>query len=66
MIQQKKANDLKSNIVDYRDFLTSFLEKGSPLSDNIIKQLDTSDSRPNLKEGGERKRGKVHILKINH
>jgi gliding motility-associated protein GldM len=55
MIQQKKANDLKSNIVAYRDFLTSFLEKGSPLSDNILKQLDTSDSRPNLKEGGERK-----------
>ena len=55
MIQQKKANDLKSNIVDYRDFLTSFLEKGSPLSDNIMKQLDTSDSRPDLKEGGVRK-----------
>lgn len=55
MIQQKKGNDLKSNIQEYREFLTSFLDPGSPLSETIIKQLDTSDSKPNLKEGGERK-----------
>lgn len=55
MIQQKKGNDLKGKIQEYREFLTSFLEQGSPLSETIIKQLDTSDSKPNLKEGGERK-----------
>lgn len=55
MIQQKKATDLKNSINDYRDFLASFLEKGSSLSDNIIKQMDTSDPRINLKEGGEKK-----------
>lgn len=55
MIQQKKGNDLKNKIQEYRGFLTSFLDPGSPLSETIIKQLDTSDSKPNLKEGGERK-----------
>lgn len=55
MIQQKKGNDLKNKIQEYRGFLTSFLDPGSPLSETIVKQLDTSDSKPNLKEGGERK-----------
>jgi len=55
MIQKKKAAELKSNINDYREFLASFLEKGSPLSENIVKQLDTSDPKINLKEGGEKK-----------
>jgi len=55
MIQQKKATDLKNKINEYREFLASLLEKGSPLSDNIIKQLDTSDPRINLREGGEKK-----------
>ena len=55
MIKQKKANDLKNSINGYRDFLTSFMENGSPLSENIIKQLDTSDPKINLKEGGEKK-----------
>jgi gliding motility-associated protein GldM len=55
MIQKKKATDLKNSINEYRDFLASFLEKGSPLSDNIIKQMDTSDPRISLKEGGEKK-----------
>jgi gliding motility-associated protein GldM len=55
MITQKKANDLKESIVEYRNFLASFLEDGSPLKDNIIKQLDTSDPKMNLLEGGEKK-----------
>jgi len=55
MIQKKKATDLKNSINEYRDFLTSFLEKGSPLSENIIKQLDTSDPRMTLKEGAVKK-----------
>jgi gliding motility-associated protein GldM len=55
MIQQKKASELKSNINEYRDFLASFMEKGSTLTDNIIKQLDTSDPRVDLSEGGVKK-----------
>lgn len=55
MIQKKKGLDLKNNIIAYRDFLISFLDKESPLSDNIQKQLDTSDPKINLKEGGEKK-----------
>ena len=55
MIQQKKANGLKSDINGYRDFLAGFLEESSPLRENIIKQLDTSDPPISLKEGGEKK-----------
>lgn len=55
MIQKKKAKDLKESIEAYRDFLASFLDEGSPLRENLIKQLDTSDPRINLKEGGEKK-----------
>lgn len=55
MLQQKKGADLKNSINEYRDFLSSYLEEGSQLRENIIKQLDTSDPRINLKEGGEKK-----------
>jgi len=55
MIQQKKANDLKNGINQYRDFLASFLEEGSTLRENIMKQLDTPDPRIDLSEGGEKK-----------
>lgn len=55
MIQKKKGADLKSDINSYRDFLVSFLDKESPLGENIIKTLDTSDPKINLKEGGEKK-----------
>lgn len=55
MIQQKKATELKNDIIEYREFLGSFLEEGSTLKDNIIKQLDTSDPKIDLKEGGEKK-----------
>ena len=55
MIQQKKAADLKESIKEYRDFLTSDLEEGSPLRENIIKQLDTPDPKIDLSEGGEKK-----------
>lgn len=55
MIQQKKAEDLKNSINQYRDFLLSFLDKDDPLRENITKQLDTSDPPVNLKEGGEKK-----------
>jgi gliding motility-associated protein GldM len=55
MIQKKKANDLKNNINEYRDFLASFLEEGSTLRENVTKQLDTPDPRVDLSEGGEKK-----------
>jgi gliding motility-associated protein GldM len=55
MIQQKKANDLKSRINGYRDFLASYLEEGSTLRENVTKQLDTPDPRADLSEGGEKK-----------
>ncbi len=55
MINKKKANDLKNSIIEYREFLASYLEEGSPLRENIVKQLDTSDPKINLKEGGEKK-----------
>jgi len=55
LIRKKKGSELKDNIIAYREFLVSFLDKDSPLTDNILKQLDTSDPKINLKEGGERK-----------
>ncbi len=55
LIRKKKALELKNNIIAYREFLVTFLDKDSPLSDNILKQLDTSDPKINLKEGGEKK-----------
>jgi gliding motility-associated protein GldM len=55
MIQQKKASELKNNVNEYRDFLASFMEKGSSLNENIVKQLDTSDPRVDLSEGGVKK-----------
>ena len=55
MINKKKGTDLKNSIIAYRDFLASFLNEGDPLRENIIKQLDTSDPKINMKEGGERK-----------
>lgn len=59
MIRQKKATDLKNSINEYRDFLTSYLEQGSPLRESIVKQLDTPDLKPNLSEGGEKKTWEV-------
>lgn len=55
MIQQKKAADLRNSINEYRDFLVTNLEADSPIRENIIKQLDTSDPRYTLKEGLEKK-----------
>lgn len=55
MINKKKGTDLKSSIEAYREFLASYFKEGDPVRENIIKQLDTSDPKMNLKEGGERK-----------
>jgi gliding motility-associated protein GldM len=55
MINKKKASDLKSDINVFRDFIAGYVDEGSPLRENLIKQLDTSDPKINLKEGGEKK-----------
>lgn len=55
MITQKKGEDLRTNIEGFRGFLTTFLEEGDPIRENIIKQLDTTAPKINLKEGGEKK-----------
>ena len=55
MINKKNAADLKNSIIEYREFLATFLDEDSPMRENIIKQLDTSDPKMNLKEGGEKK-----------
>jgi gliding motility-associated protein GldM len=55
MINKKKAADLKADMNEYRDFIAGYVEAGSPLHDNLIKQLDTADPKINLKEGGEKK-----------
>jgi len=55
MIKQKTATDLRNDIKEYRDFLVTNLEEGSPLRDNIIKQLDTPDPPVDLAEGGVKK-----------
>jgi len=55
MIMQGKAADLKKNIIEYRDFLVSYIEDGSTLRENVIKQLDTSDPGSKQKGGKESK-----------
>lgn len=54
MIRKKKGTDLKNSLNESRDFLASFLPEG-PQRENFIKQLDTSDPKINLEEGGEKK-----------
>jgi len=55
MITQKKGEDLKNSINEYRDFLISNLDEGSPLRESIRRQLDTSDPPRSLKDGAEKK-----------
>ncbi len=56
MITQKKADELKAKIVDYRENLVSLLSKDdTELRETILQELDTSDPPVDLKEGGEKK-----------
>ena len=59
MMTKKKAYDLKTSMNEYRDFLVSFAEKGSSLSESIIKQLDTSDPKANPNDDGVKKTWEV-------
>ena len=55
MITQKKASDLRNSINVYRDDLLKYIDEEDPLRENISKQLDTSDPKAKLAEGGEKK-----------
>jgi len=55
MINNKKGADLRNSIEEYRDFLASLLDKDDAMRENISKQLDTSNPKIKLKEGGEKK-----------
>ena len=54
MITKKKGTDLKNSIEGYRDFMSTFLPEGAA-RENFVKQLDTSDPKVKLTEGGEKK-----------
>jgi gliding motility-associated protein GldM len=55
LIKQKNGTELKEKINQYRNFLTSYTEAGSPLRENIEKQLDTSTPKAKLDDGGEKR-----------
>lgn len=55
MITKKKAKELRSDINEFREVLTSHLGEDDPLRENINALLATPDEKPNLKEGGERR-----------
>lgn len=59
MITQKKAEELKNSINQYRDFLISKIDTASPIADNIRGTLDTSDPKVNFKEGADKKSWEV-------
>ncbi len=55
MIRLKKAEDLNEDITSYKAFLLGQLTEDSPLRETITQELDTSDPRKRLKEGGDNK-----------
>lgn len=60
MITQKRAEELKAKIIEYKESLISMLsDDDTELKHNILQELDTEDPPVNLKEGGERKTWEV-------
>ncbi len=55
MIRLKNAEKLKQDIIEYKDFLIALLDENSPLVETIEQELDTSDPKVKLKEGGDKK-----------
>ena len=54
MIARKRAQELKRKIGEYRDFMVSMIgEDDAELKDVIMQELETRDSRFNLKEGNK-------------
>ena len=62
MITKKKGTDLKSSIEAYREFLASHFKEDDPVRENIIRQLDTSDPKIDLSEGGEKKTWEIRFF----
>ncbi len=64
MITQKKAEALKNEIVNFKEFLAGMvMEEDKDLKDNIMQELDTSDPPAIQGEGGERKTWEIqHFL----
>lgn len=60
MLTQRKAEELKAKIVEFKENLISLLsDDDTELKHNILQELDTDDPPVNLKEGGERKTWEV-------
>ncbi len=56
MITQKRADELKQRVVDYRNFLIELLgEDNEELKQTILSELNTEDPEGNLKSGNEKK-----------
>ncbi|MCW0483139.1 gliding motility protein GldM [Gaoshiqia sediminis] len=55
MIRLKRATELKESISSLREELLALVEEEGPIRTSIIQDLDTSDPRSRLKEGGEKK-----------
>lgn len=56
MITQKRAEELKNEIIQYRETLVGMLsEDDVELRETILQELETADPPVNLKEGGENK-----------
>ena len=64
MITQKRAESLKTEIVQYKEFLAGQVnENDADLRNNILQELDTSDPPALRGEGGERKTWEIqHFL----
>ena len=55
MITQKRADELKQKINDYRDFLVELLgEDNDELKNTILSELNTDAPKGNLKKGNEK------------
>lgn len=56
MITQKNAEELKEKIITYKnELITLIAEDNVELKESILRDLETADPPPNLKEGGENK-----------
>ena len=55
MIRLKKAAELKQSIVNLREELLALVDEDSSIRETISQNLDTSDPRARIDEGGEKK-----------
>ncbi|MGQ7869005.1 type IX secretion system motor protein PorM/GldM [Sunxiuqinia sp. sy24] len=62
MLRMKKGEDLKGDIVELKEAFLSFLEEDSPIRKTIAQELDTSDPKIRLKDGGEKKTWEVELF----